>query len=131
MNMGIGNSKLLEAINSVLDELKTLQPGSQEYTVAAENLAKLYKLKLEEDKNNMEHLERLGDREVDQDFKTAQLKEGVKDRVTKIVIAGAELVLPLAAYGIWMVLGFKFEEEGTITSQTFKGLINRFRPTKK
>jgi len=27
--------------------------------------------------------------------------------------------------------GFKFEETGTYTSQTFKNLINRFRPTKK
>lgn len=27
--------------------------------------------------------------------------------------------------------GFKFEETGTYTSTTFRGLFNRFRPTKK
>ena len=38
---------------------------------------------------------------------------------------------PLMFYGIWMKKGFKFEETGTYTSTTFRGLFNRFRPTRK
>jgi hypothetical protein len=46
-------------------------------------------------------------------------------------MAAAELVLPLMFYGVWMRRGFKFEQDGTFTSQTFRGLFSRFRPTKK
>lgn len=42
-----------------------------------------------------------------------------------------KLMIPLMFYGIWMKKGFKFEETGTYTSTTFRGLFNRFRPTKK
>jgi len=55
----------------------------------------------------------------------------VKDRYFKLGIAAAELLIPLMFYGIWMRKGFKFEETGTYTSTTFRGLFNRFRPTKK
>ena len=34
-------------------------------------------------------------------------------------------------YAAWMKRGFKFEENGTYTSTTFRGLFNRFKPTKK
>ena len=67
----------------------------------------------------------------DDEIKQKQLEEQVKDRYFKVGIAAAELMIPLMFYGIWMNKGFKFEETGTITSSTFKGLINRFRPTKK
>ena len=67
----------------------------------------------------------------DDEIKQKQLEEQVKDRYFKVGIAAAELMIPLMFYGIWMNKGFKFEETGTITSSTFKGLINRFKPTKK
>jgi hypothetical protein len=46
---------------------------------------------------------------------------------------GIEIIgigLPLIFYASWMRRGFKFEETGTYTSTTFKGLFNRFKPTK-
>ena len=67
----------------------------------------------------------------DNDFKERQIAEQIKDRYFRVGIAAAELLIPLMCYGIWMNKGFKFEETGTFTSSTFKGLINRFRPTKK
>ena len=67
----------------------------------------------------------------DDEIKRQQINETVKDRYFRVAIAGAELLIPLMFYGIWMRKGFKFEETGTYTSTTFKGLINRFRPTKK
>jgi hypothetical protein len=48
----------------------------------------------------------------------------------RIAVAGAELVLPLMFYGIWMRRGFKFEESGVYSSTTFRNLFSRFRPTK-
>lgn len=111
--------------------LGCLESGSQEHTTAVDSLTKLYKLKLEEDKNTYERLDKIENREIDQESKTAQMAESVKDRYFRFGMAAAELVLPLMFYGVWMRRGFKFEQDGTFTSQTFRGLFSRFRPTKK
>ena len=83
------------------------------------------------EKNTYERLDKIENREIDQESKTAQMAESVKDRYFRLGMAAAELVLPLMFYGVWMRRGFKFEQDGTFTSQTFRGLFSRFRPTKK
>ncbi len=124
-------SLLAKEIESEIEKLDSLTPGSQEHSAAVESLAKLYKLKLEEDKTSMEYLEKTDMHESDKGFKVAQLEESIKDRYFRLGIAAAELILPLMFYGIWMKRGFAFEKDGTFTSQTFRGLFSRFRPTKK
>jgi hypothetical protein len=109
---------LEEEIKSEIEDLSALTPGSEEKSAAIDDLAKLYKLKIEETK-------------CETDSNKEQLAEQVKDRYFKLGIAAAEIVLPLIFYAFWMRKGFKFEEEGTYTSTTFKGLFSRFRPTKK
>lgn len=52
------------------------------------------------------------------------------DRVIKTVIDGAAILVPIIFYNVWMKRGFKFEETGTYTSNTFKNLFSKFRPTK-
>ena len=117
--MGEENRSLLEEeIKAEIKRLGSLESGSQEHTTAVDSLTKLYKLKIE-------------NREIDQESKAAQMEESVKDRYFRFGMAAAELVLPLMFYGIWMRRGFKFEQDGTFTSQTFRGLFSRFRPTKK
>lgn len=122
---------LEEEIRNEIENLSFLSAGSEEHTTAVENLAKLYRLKLDEDKTSMEYLEKTQNCESDKGFKCAQLEEAVKDRYVRIGIAVAELVLPLMFYAVWMRRGFKFEENGTYTSTTFRGLFSRFKPTKK
>lgn len=130
--MGEENRSLLEEeIRAEIKRLGSLESGSQEHTTAVDSLTKLYKLKLEEDKNTYERLDKIENREIDQESKTAQMAESVKDRYFRFSMAAAELVLPLMFYGVWMRRGFKFEQDGTFTSQTFRGLFSRFRPTKK
>lgn len=130
--MGEENRSLLEEeIKAEIKRLGFLESGSQEHTTAVDSLTKLYKLKLEEDKNTYERLDKIENREIDQESKTAQMAESVKDRYFRLGMAAAELVLPLMFYGVWMRRGFKFEQDGTFTSQTFRGLFSRFRPTKK
>lgn len=130
--MGEENRSLLEEeIKAEIKHLGSLESGSQEHTTAVDSLTKLYKLKLEEDKNTYERLDKIENREIDQESKTAQMAESVKDRYFRFGMAAAELVLPLMFYGVWMRRGFKFEQDGTFTSQTFRGLFSRFRPTKK
>ncbi len=130
--MGEENRSLLEEeIKAEIKRLGSLESGSQEHITAVDSLTKLYKLKLEEDKNTYERLDKIENREIDQESKTAQMAESVKDRYFRFGMAAAELVLPLMFYGVWMKRGFKFEQDGTFTSQTFRGLFSRFRPTKK
>lgn len=122
---------LEEEIKNEIKNLSSLEPGSEKHSTAVESLAKLYKAKLDEDKTSNECLEKIENREIDKELKCTQLKESVKDRYVKIGIAAAELVLPLMFYAFWMRKGFKFEEKGTYTSTTFRGLFSRFKPTKK
>ena len=120
-----------EVIKSGIRDLSSLPSGSEEKSSAIEDLVKLYKLRIEETKNEWDFNEKYDAHESDKQFKKAQLKEQVKDRYFRLGVEAAGIILPLIFYGIWMRRGFKFEETGTFTSTTFRGLFNRFRPTKK
>ena len=57
-----------------------------------------------------------------------------RQNLVDYVKLGAEIagvVLPLVFYGYWMNKGLKFEETGSFTSDTFRGLIRWFKPVKK
>ena len=129
---------LNEEIAMEIQNLSEFEAGSDKKSSAIDDLAKLYKLRIEENKSELDADEKY-DRRVmegeantkDDELKQKQLEEQVKERYFRVGVAAAELMVPLIFYGIWMRKGFKFEETGTYTSKTFTGLINRFRPTKK
>ena len=125
-------------ISREIQALSNLNAGSKEKSTAIDDLAKLYKLRIEESKNDWEYDEKYNRRVMeeeagtrDEEMKRTQLSEQIKDRYFRLGIAAAELMIPLMFYGIWMKKGFKFEETGTYTSTTFRGLFNHFRPTRK
>lgn len=136
---------LANEILSQLNELGSLAPGSKEQQTAVENVTKLYRLGLEDMKADTDYDEKLYRRETDaqhekeeldrqnrdEQFRKDQMAEQIKDRYFKLGIEVAGIILPLMFYASWMKRGFKFEETGTYTSTTFRGLFNRFRPTKK
>ena len=147
---------LNEEIAAEIQAISSLNSGSEEKSKAIGDLAKLYRLRIEETKSELDAEDKRSRRTLeseanvreneikksqldeqikadvqDEQYKRSQLDEQVKDRYFKLGIAAAELLIPLMFYGIWMRKGFKFEETGTYTSTTFRGLFNRFRPTKK
>lgn len=147
---------LNEEIAAEIQAISSLNSGSEEKSKAIEDLAKLYRLRIEETKSELDAEDKRSQRTLeseanvreneikksqldeqikadvqDEQYKRSQLDEQVKDRYFKLGIAAAELLIPIMFYGIWMRKGFKFEETGTYTSTTFRGLFNRFRPTKK
>ena len=137
MNENI-NELLGEEIAAEIQSISKMKDGSTEKSKAISDLATLYKLRIEENKNLWEADEKYDRRKMeedaglrDEDIKRTRISEQIKDRYFKVGIAAAELMIPLVFYGIWMNKGFKFEETGAYTSTTFKGLFNRFRPTKK
>lgn len=130
--------KLLDdAIETEINNLNSAS-DTDEKSEVIKNLAALHKLRIEEIKTETEIEERSERRIMDKEnhandvnLKEVQLHENTLDRYVKVGIAAAELVLPLMFYGVWMKRGLRFEETGTFTSQTFKNLFNRFKPTRK
>lgn len=102
-----------EKIRASMIRIDSLEAGSAERSEAVSELEKLYKIRTENVKATSE--------------RTDQKRALIANAIT----AGAELILPLIFYGVWMRRGLKFEETGTFTSQTFKWLASRFKPTKR
>jgi hypothetical protein len=154
--MGSRIKKMLE--KSILEEFKNisqLQTGSKEKSAAIDDLATLYKLSIDDQKvesesvdrrdkinaelrqNELEH--RLKDKQLsveiensikEERLKKKQMSDQGKDRYINLGLEAASIIVPVVFYAVWMKRGFKFEETGTYTSTTFKGLFSHFRPTK-
>ena len=113
-------------IESEFEKLSNLNPGDEEHSRAVESLSKLYKLKIEESKNEAE----LAEKRKEEELKQEQMKEQRIDRWVKVGVTAGELIIPLIFYGTWMKRGFRFEETGTYCSQTFRNFFSRLKPTK-
>ena len=124
--MGEISTLLNDEIVAEIQNLSEMEDGSEEKSQAIDNLVKLHRLRIEEIECELDADEIVKRRQMEHE----QRNEQVKERHFKVRVAAAELIVPLIFYGIWMRKGFKFEETGTYTSNTFKGLINRFRQTK-
>lgn len=120
-----------EEIAKEFEDLYSMESGSKERSAAVDDLVKLYKLKIEEDKIEYDAEDKFSSQKRNKEAEDIRIQEQKKDRWIKVCVTGAELMIPLVFYGIWMQQGFKFEETGAYSSTTFRGLINRFRPTKK
>ena len=101
--------KLDGEIDRRLDSLAEDSAGDAEKVDA---LSKLYALKIEED------------------AKQREAKGALQDRLMKLGIGTAEIVLPLIFYTVLFQAGLKFEEEGAVQSFFLKNLVGKIRPTK-
>lgn len=111
------NKKLLDRqIKTDIENLCLMEAGSEQKEKEVENLAKLYKLRIDEDKNERES------------------KDAHKSTIVDAVKIGAEIGLALinvAVAGYWMRKTFIFEETGSITSTTGRSALNKvFKLTK-
>ena len=93
---------LNEEIAAQIEALSDLQSGTKEKSTAIDDLTKLYKLRIEENKSvwdaDEKYHRRIMDGESvtkDGDFKERQIAEQVKDRYFRVGIAAAELLIQL------------------------------------
>lgn len=134
-------SELMEKeIISLIEELSMHEPGSEEYKEISKAIDGLYvtlnkekSLALEETKARNQDIANL--REIVVKEKHLELDEQAnkENRVMGYVKTGVEIasiVVPVIFYGIWMKRGLEFEQEGSYTSATFKGLVSKFKTTK-
>lgn len=146
---------LEEEIATEFEDLGSLEAGSKEKTTAIENLVKLYRLKIDDDKNTWEFDEKynqriaenerhqldgqLKEKQIDGDselrereleIKKEQMKEQSKDRWFNLGIQVGTVLIGIIAYDRWFKRGLKFEETGSITAPMTKNLLSRMLPKK-
>ena len=145
-----------EAIKEGIENLSALAPGSKEQEIAVDNVAKLYRLKIEETKNEQDFSERFYRREMedkhhqmdgalkekqvdgeaearerDMELKEKQLKDQVIERYFRYGAICLELIVPIIAYSAWYHKGLKFEENGTVRTPMLKNLMSKMLPKSK
>lgn len=112
-----------EELRSEFEALATMTPGSEEHTAAVENLEKLYKLKIEEAKVEVDNRDKENKRKNDDGLRKFNwISLGVQSGLT---LAG------IIAYNVWYHQGLKFEETGTVRSPMTRNLMSRMLPGKK
>lgn len=139
-----------DVIVALVENLPDLEDGSKEKSSAIDDIAKLYRLKIdqmkasvdEDDKYNrrvsedenfqkeLDSKERQFEKEMEvrqheMELKQEELKELKYDRYFKTGLAVFELAVTLFAYNCWTNRGFRFEETGTIRSNTMKNIFMR------
>lgn len=121
---------LEEEIQDELDELGGLDLGSETYKTSVEGLVKLMDRKIEMDKLEIEMLDKDENRKNENRWKELEMKEEKKSRLVRDCITAAGIVIP-SVITVWGTLKtFKFEEEGTITTNIGRGFINKLLPKK-
>jgi hypothetical protein len=117
--------------------LGSLEVGSKEHTAAINNLNTLYRLLIDGAKVDLDYLNQSDGyvmdtrkHQMDGEMREREINNELKHQRIRIAIEVAGIILPLMFYASWMKRGFKFEETGTYTSSTFRGLFSRFKPTK-
>lgn len=127
-----------EEIKSQIGTISGMDVEDENYSKAVDSLVKLHKLRIEEIKSISEQEERTYKRENDEkscelneEIRQEQLSEQKKDRYIRIGLEAAGILVPIVFYSVWMRKGFKFEESGTFTSTTFRGLFGHFKPTRR
>ncbi len=119
-------AKLNDGIGKHLDELAKFDVGSSEMSKAIDDVAVLYKLRIEEEKIELER-ERVAAEKSEKDKHTIFDK---KKLIIDTAIAGAELILPLTVYGVLSYIGFAREFDGVVSSDTLKRVLNSIKPKK-
>lgn len=127
-----------EEIKSQINTISGMDVDDENYSKAVDSLVKLHKLRIEETKSITDSENLAYKRETDEEtcklneeIRQEQLSEQKKDRYIRIGLDVAGLLVPIMFYSAWMRNGFKFEETGTFTSTTFRGLFGHFKPTRR
>ena len=116
-------TKLEETIVSCFDELDSSESGTEKRSKQIEDLQKLYRLKLEEDKQASESLNKAADRGAESERleqENALKKEEMHVLREKGWIELGKVAAGLLGNGIFIRRIMKFEETGTIASKAFQ-----------
>ena len=124
------NEMMDKELKRRFEDLENLKTGSDEQSKATDNIVKLYKLRMDENEQNVS-------KETDEDkllLEKSKLEleaeKAKDDKLIRILTTVTSVGISIAGFAVgshWYGKGFKFEETGTICSSTFKGLMKDFR----
>ena len=116
-----------------LSDLELNTFNIEEFQAGATRLERLHKIHMDREKSRIDGIKASTEQSIllrDESRDVEKSKIEKRDRMIKYAIDAAGIVLPLMLYWTWMGRGFRFEETGAITSNTFRNLISKFRPTR-
>lgn len=119
-----------EEICKRIEDLKTIEAGTEQDKVAVDCVTKLMDRKIEMEKVELEYDERAESRETDAELKVKQMEDEKKDRWIKAILTGLSIGIPACLTYWGTVKSFEFEKEGTITTIMGRGFIQKLLPKK-
>lgn len=124
--------QLNELIQKELVKMDGMSIGTEEYETASQSLERLYKLALQDARQQAEYVDQMNrddierkKYELDKDHKTAELREQCKSNYMQLGLSAATALATMWFYNVWMKKGFQFEETGTFTSTTLREIRNK------
>lgn len=112
-------------------DLAKLDPGTKEYGAAVDSITKLMDRVIEIEKLESSEAQAEKQMEMSKAQAEKQMKEERIGRLIKNVIDVGSIVLPLAVTVWGAKASFKFEEEGTITTQAGRKFMDKLFNFKK
>lgn len=116
-----------QAYADTLQAVAEARTSSEEAKWQLQKLSELHKQRMNEKQSDDESYVRFEELRI----KEEQQKDGKKDRIIKIVLDGAGIIVPVAVSSYWMAKGLTFEEKGTFTSRTGQWLSSHLRLFRK
>lgn len=113
-------TRLDEEYKKTLEAVSLAVAGSDEAKWQMQKLNELHKQRMDEAKMLNEIISQ-----------EDEITESKKDRIVKIVMDGAAILIPTVASCYWMAQGLTFEKTGTFTSRTGQWLSTHFRLFRK
>lgn len=123
-----------ERLVADIENLSNLTPGTEEYESAVESLKKLYNLKqddlrIELEKNEKETKRKETERE--EKLRKTQFKNQIIEVAAKYGVELGLGLLTLILYSCKFDKGLKFEETGAVCSSFMKNLMSNIKPRRK
>lgn len=126
-----------EEIGNEIADLASLESGSEAKSKAIEDVAKLYRLRIEEikaetEKEDAQERAKLERMKRDDAILSEELQRE-NQKIDRWVNVGLQVGLMIGgwiAYDIWQRRGLKFEEDGVITSPWTRNLMSKMFPKK-
>ena len=105
----------------------SIRTGSEEAKWELQKLTELHKQRMNEEQTERDSYVQFEELEL----KKKQAKDGKFDRITKVALDGAAIVVPCVVSSYWMGKGLKFEETGSFTSRVGNWVSGHLRLFKK
>lgn len=126
-----------EEIKDEIQEISSLEAGSEAKSKAIEDVAKLYRLRIEEikaetEKEDAQERAKLERMKRDDAILSEELQcENQKiDRWVNVGLQAGLMIGGWIVYDIWQRRGLKFEENGVVTSPWTRNLMSKMFPKK-